>query len=77
MDRHPATGEIVNRTGLARIMGVSPTAIYSWLARGCPVIAEPERGKDGQYQFDTAAVIRWRIDAAISAEQRKPRKEQC
>ena len=76
MDRHQAKGEIVNRAGLARIMGVSPTAINSWLARGCPVIAEPERGKDGQYQFDTAAVIRWRINAAILAEQRKPRKEQ-
>ena len=76
MKRHSATGEIVNRSGLARVMGVSPTAIYSWLTRGCPVITEPEPGKAGQYEFDTAAVIRWRIDEAILVERHKPRKEQ-
>lgn len=76
MKRQSATGEIVNRAGLACVMGVSPTAIYSWLARGCPVIAEPEPGKAGQYQFDTAAVIRWRIKDAVFADRRKPGKEQ-
>ena len=76
MKRQAATGEIVNRSALARVMGVSPTAIDSWLARGCPVITEPEPGKADQYRFDTAAVIQWRIGEAVSAERRKPREEQ-
>ena len=76
MQHQSAAGETVNLARLARIMGVSTTTINSWLARGCPLIAEPEHGKDAQYQFDTAAVIRWRIKEAIFADRRKTAKEQ-
>jgi phage terminase Nu1 subunit (DNA packaging protein) len=66
-----ATGGCVIRSGLARIMGVSLPTIDNWLARGCPVISEPEPGEFDQYRFDTAAVIRWRIKDAVFADRRK------
>jgi len=64
-------GEIVNRSGLARIMGVTPQTIDNWLARGwlargCPFAARPEGGNRA-WQFDTAAVINWRVSEAVRA----------
>ena len=76
MSKKPPSGETVNRAGLAHIMGVSTTLVNVWLARGCPVISEPEPGTSTQYQFDTAAVIRWRIKDAVFADRRKLLKEQ-
>jgi hypothetical protein len=45
------------------------------LATKITIIAEPEHGKDAQYQFDTAAVICWRIEDAVFADRRIPAKE--
>jgi phage terminase Nu1 subunit (DNA packaging protein) len=76
MKRRSPSGEIVNRSALARFMGVSPPTIDIWLAGGCPVLAEPEAGMNRHYRFDTAAVVRWRIDQAVLAAGRKTTKEQ-
>jgi phage terminase Nu1 subunit (DNA packaging protein) len=67
MNPRTPTGEIVNRSGLARIMGVSLPTIDSWLTRGCPVISRPDLGKSRAYEFNTAAVIGWRMDQAVRA----------
>jgi phage terminase Nu1 subunit (DNA packaging protein) len=54
------SGQTVNRADMAAIIGVVPNTITEWVRRGCPVL---ERGSHGrEYQFDTAAVIQWRMD---------------
>lgn len=58
------SGQIVNRADMAAIIGVVPNTITEWVRRGCPVL---ERGSHGrEYQFDTAAVIQWRMDCLQS-----------
>lgn len=56
----------VTRSDLAQIMGVTPQTIDNWLAKGCPFVARPE-GKNRTWQFDTAAVINWRVSEAVRA----------
>ena len=75
MKKPSPSGEIVNRSALARIMGVSPQTIDAWLARGCPVLAEPEPAMNRHYRFDTAAVVRWRIDRAVLVARRETAKD--
>ena len=64
-NNRPPRGEIVTRSGLARIMGVSLPTIDNWLAKGCPVMSKPGSGQSRSYEFDTAAVIGWRMDQAV------------
>lgn len=60
-------GEIVSRRRLARIMGVSLPTVDAWVRRGCPVVAPPGPETGYAYRFDTAAVVRWRMDVAARA----------
>jgi phage terminase Nu1 subunit (DNA packaging protein) len=50
---------IVNRSGLARIVGVSATTIDRRVKEGMPVVEAAQVGDSQQWQFDTAAVIEW------------------
>lgn len=56
-------GRLVNRADLAGIFGVSVNTVTSWIEKGCPYV---ERGSNGvEWQFDTAAVIDWKIQRAV------------
>ena len=55
-------GKIVNQTELAEIFGVSDVTIWDWQSRGLPILKQGARGEANQY--DTTAVIEWRIQAA-------------
>ena len=68
-------GMSVTRSGLALIMGVSLPTIDNWLARDCPVMSRPG-DETRSYEFDTAAVIRWRIKEAVRAvlQRREPQE---
>ncbi|MFY9293345.1 MAG: terminase small subunit [Methylorubrum rhodinum] len=56
-------GRSVNRAELASLCGVSLPTVDSWVEKGCPYI---ERGSKGrEWQFDSAAVIDWRIQRAV------------
>lgn len=57
-------GRAVNRAELASLCGVSLPTVDTWVKRGCPF---SERGSKGtEWKFDTAAVIGWRIETAIT-----------
>ncbi|MEE7504170.1 Terminase small subunit (DNA packaging protein Nu1) [Methylobacterium mesophilicum] len=57
-------GRTANRTELASLCGVSLPTVDTWVKRGCPF---DERGSKGtEWKFDTAAVIGWRIEAAVA-----------
>lgn len=56
-------GRLVNRADLAGIFGVSVNTVTNWIEKGCPYV---ERGSNGvEWQFDTAAVIDWKIQRAV------------
>ncbi|MCJ2054005.1 terminase small subunit [Methylobacterium sp. J-070] len=56
-------GRLLNRTELAKIFAVSTNTISTWVEKGCPYV---ERGSNGvEYQFDSAAVIDWKIQRAV------------
>lgn len=60
----PKQGQIVNKRGLSEIFGISVQGIDGWLARGCPYL---EKGAPlVGYKFDTAAVVEWRSQQAVS-----------
>lgn len=54
------SGQTVNRADLAAIFGVVPNTVTEWVRKGCPVLSRGSHGRE--YQFDTAAVIKWRMD---------------
>lgn len=56
---------IVNRAGLAEIMGVSLPTVDAWRKSGCPVLSKGGRGKE--WEFDLAVVIEWRCETAARA----------
>ncbi|QGY05496.1 terminase small subunit [Methylobacterium mesophilicum SR1.6/6] len=56
-------GRLLNRIELAKIFAVSTNTISTWVEKGCPYV---ERGSNGvEYQFDSAAVIDWKIQRAV------------
>ena len=58
------TGRTVNRADLASTFGVGLPTVDAWVRRGAPFV---ERGRKGrEWQFDTAAVIDWRLTNAIA-----------
>jgi phage terminase Nu1 subunit (DNA packaging protein) len=61
-----AKGEIVNRERCAAILGVARTTLDDWVERGCPV-HKPSSKRGVAAEFDTAAVIDWRLANAIAA----------
>lgn len=60
----PIDGRSVNRTELASICGVTVVTIDAWRAKGCPWVERGGRGKE--WIFDTAAVIDWRLQRAVT-----------
>jgi len=56
-------GRLLNRAEVAGIFAVSVNTVTNWIEKGCPYV---ERGSNGiEWQFDSAAVIDWRIQRAI------------
>ena len=56
-------GRLLNRAEVAGIFAVSVNTVTTWIERGCPYV---ERGSNGvEWQFDSAAVIDWRIQRAV------------
>ena len=60
----PIDGRSVNRAELASICGVTVVTIDAWRAKGCPWVERGGRGKE--WIFDTAAVIDWRLQRAVT-----------
>ena len=60
----PIDGRSVNRAELAAICGVTVVTIDAWRAKGCPYVERGGRGKE--WIFDTAAVIDWRLQRAVT-----------
>lgn len=56
---------IVNRSGLAEIMGVSLPTVDSWRKAGCPVLTTGGRGRE--WEFDLSVVVEWRCEMAARA----------
>lgn len=54
-------GQHVNRTELAKIIGVTVKSIDSWVRHGCPYDQAGIRGRQ-EWQFNTAHVIKWLRD---------------
>ena len=57
-------GMILNRAALADAFGVSLPAVDGWVRRGCPFERDSR-----EYAFDSAAVHRWLVERATSAEE--------
>ncbi len=57
-------GRSVNRAELASICGVTVVTIDAWRQKGCPYVERGGRGKE--WIFDTAAVIDWRLQRAVT-----------
>lgn len=49
----------LNRAQTARLMGVPPTTLDRWTAKGCPVVKRA--GKGNAATFDAAAVVAWYV----------------
>jgi phage terminase Nu1 subunit (DNA packaging protein) len=65
MTATPPRGELVTRERMAALLGVARTTLDDWVRRGCPVHkASPRKGVPSQY--DTAAVLEWRVSAAAA-----------
>ncbi len=57
--KHPV-GKLVSQSEMAQLLGLRRDSIRAWVRQGCPVVEHGGEGRAGLY--DTAAVIRWRID---------------
>lgn len=66
-------GKIVNKRELAQIQGVSERTLTEWQREGLPMVVNAGRGASNQY--DTAAVIAWRIAREINGAQKESPKD--
>ena len=64
-----AGGKIVNRQGLAEFFGVSLPTVDAWVRSKVPYLQKGGKGRE--WQFDTAAVVEWRIRQAEEASNKK------
>lgn len=65
-------GKIVNKRELAQIIGVSERTLTEWQREGMPMVVNSGRGSSNQY--DTGAVITWRIAREVNgAKQESPK----
>ena len=58
-------GRVANLSEVAEIYGVHRNTVSSWLKKGCPFIHRADKARGIEWQLDTAAVARWRIDQAV------------
>lgn len=63
-------GKRVNQRELSEIMGVSDVMLWEWEKAGMPIVARGDRG--AAHEFDTAAVIEWRME--LEVQRRTPAK---
>lgn len=63
MSEPEVRGRSVNRAELAGVCGVSLPTVDAWVEKGCPFVQRGSKGRE--WQFDTAAVINWRVDRAV------------
>lgn len=63
----------VNRTDIAKILGVSMPTISDWVARGMPAVQRGARGVP--WSFDIAACVRWRIDWELAQATSRSTKD--
>lgn len=64
---------VVNKKQLADIMGVSERTLTDWQVSGMPIMSVGGRGMENQY--DTAAVVGWRIQRALQGATKETEKE--
>lgn len=65
--------KIVNKRDLAQILGVSERTLTEWQREGMPMVLATGRGSANQY--DTAAVIAWRIAREVNGAQQESQKD--
>lgn len=58
-------GQIVNRTGLSDVFGVSLPTVDSWVRQGCPYVKRGI-GRGQQWEFCTADVAKWLQERAAT-----------
>lgn len=57
-------GQVVNKAGLGRVVGVTLKTVDDWVRRGIPVLS---RGTNGQqWRIDTAAAIEWIVAQRVA-----------
>lgn len=66
-------GKIVNKRDLAQILGVSERTLTEWQRQGMPLVLVTGRGSSNQY--DTAAVIAWRIAREVNGAEKESQKD--
>ncbi|BAK75401.1 phage terminase small subunit gpNu1 [Pseudogulbenkiania sp. NH8B] len=66
-------GKIVNKRDLAQIIGVSERTLTEWQREGMPMVLASGRGSSNQY--DTAAVIAWRIAREVNGAEKESQKD--
>lgn len=66
-------GKIVNKRELAQIIGVSERTLTEWQREGLPMVVNSGRGSSNQY--DTEAVIAWRIAREVNGAQNESQKD--
>lgn len=67
--RDTATGKIVSKKELAMVLGTTRHAVARLVALGCPYLERGTRdGEQSNWQFDTAAVVRWLRETDVQAE---------
>lgn len=54
---------LVNKRGLADVLGVSERTLTEWQKDGLPISVKAERG--GENQYDTTQAIKWMVDKQI------------
>lgn len=63
----------VNRTDIARILGVSMPTVSDWVSRGMPVVTRGARGVP--WVFDVPACVRWRLDWELAQQTSRSTKD--
>lgn len=66
-------GKIVNKRELAQILGVSERTLTEWQREGLPMVVNSGRGAANQY--DTAAVIQWRVAREVNGAEKESQKD--
>lgn len=66
-------GKIVNKRDLSQILGISERTLTEWQREGMPMLLSTGRGSPNQY--DTAAVIAWRIAREINGAEKESQKD--
>jgi hypothetical protein len=59
-------GQIANLAGVSAIWGVHRQTVTAWVRKGCPFIQRADQKRGLDWEFDTAAVSKWRLDLAVA-----------